>query len=81
MKKISFFALKSYAVVPLEPTLRLYVRDRRQESTKKGGKILGRLHLPDRRVHLQTGHRVKDFYCTASRRSTATSPKPLTDKP
>ena len=36
---------------------------------KKGGKILGRLHTPG------------DVYCTASRRSTMTSPKPLTDKP
>ena len=26
-----------------------------QNSTKKGGKILGQLHLPDRTAHLQTG--------------------------
>ena len=28
-----------------------------------------------------TRHRVRDIFCSASRRSTRTSPKPLTDKP
>ena len=46
-----------YAGVPLEPTL---VGGgggggQGQKFTKKGGKILGRLHLPNRMVHLHTG--------------------------
>ena len=64
------------------------VRGSGTKFTKKAGKYwvsctspTGQYTSRQDMVTTPTRRRVGDIYCTASRRSTTTSPKPLTDKP
>ena len=52
-----------------------------QKSTKGAGKYWVGCTSRQDVVTTQTRRRVGDIYCTASHRSTTTSPKPLTGKP